>query len=180
MDRAPRRIYPVKQMDKAGKVVKVIPVKELKKRCNPFKGKKHPARALPKPHVAFRKHLIENATFAERLFKSFLRRAGIPFKWQKIIHTGNRNYRYADFYLPALKWIIEIDGKYHETPEQVILDKKGTDEILEVKPGFEVVRYTNEQVSEHPEGIFEDIILRMRVKFEEALESTRAKRTDAI
>jgi very-short-patch-repair endonuclease len=50
----------------------------------------------------------------------------------------------ADFYCHALKLVIEIDGDYHLTEGQQLLDKKRTSDIE--FQGLKVIRFTNEEV----------------------------------
>ena len=58
----------------------------------------------------------------------------------------------ADFYCHALKLVIEIDGGYHLTEEQKLLDAKRTNDI-ELQ-GLKVIRFTNEEILMHlPEVI---------------------------
>ena len=65
------------------------------------------------------KHILEvNATYAERLLKTFL--AGkIDFEFQKIIYTDNKKHFFiADFYFPSKHLIVELDGEYHDNIKQ--------------------------------------------------------------
>lgn len=73
----------------------------------------------PKENTAeYYKHILEvNATYAERLLKTFLT-GKIDFEFQKIIYTDNKHFFIADFYIPSKNLIIELDGGYHETSEQ--------------------------------------------------------------
>jgi very-short-patch-repair endonuclease len=64
---------------------------------------------------------------------------GVHFRRQHIIGLF-----IADFACLSHKLIIEIDGKYHQLPDQQISDKERT-EWLEQK-GFKVMRFTNEQI----------------------------------
>jgi len=50
----------------------------------------------------------------------------------------------ADFYCHALQLVIEIDGGYHLSEEQQILDKKRTADIE--FQGLSVIRFTNEEI----------------------------------
>jgi very-short-patch-repair endonuclease len=50
----------------------------------------------------------------------------------------------ADFYCHVLKLVIEIDGGYHLTEEQQLLDEKRTNDIE--FQGLKVIRFTNEEV----------------------------------
>ena len=64
------------------------------------------------------KHILEvNATYAERLLKSFLT-GKIDFEFQKIIYTDNKHFFIADFYIPSQNLIIELDGEYHDDIKQ--------------------------------------------------------------
>ena len=64
------------------------------------------------------KHVLEvNATYAERLLKTFLTRK-IDFEFQKIIYTDNKHFFIADFYIPSKNLIIELDGEYHDEAKQ--------------------------------------------------------------
>ena len=64
------------------------------------------------------KHILEvNATYAERLLKTFLTRK-IDFEFQKIIYTDNKHFFIADFYIPSKNLIIELDGEYHNDAKQ--------------------------------------------------------------
>ena len=64
------------------------------------------------------KHILEvNATYAERLLKTFLT-GKINFEFQKIIYTDNKHFFIADFYIPSKNLIIELDGEYHNDAKQ--------------------------------------------------------------
>ena len=64
------------------------------------------------------KHILEvNATYAERLLKTFLT-GKIDFEFQKIIYTDNKHFFIADFYIPSKNLIIELDGEYHDNIKQ--------------------------------------------------------------
>ena len=64
------------------------------------------------------KHILEvNATYAERLLKTFLT-GKIDFEFQKIIYTDNKHFFIVDFYIPSKNLIIELDGEYHDNTKQ--------------------------------------------------------------
>ena len=69
------------------------------------------------------KELISKPTKAEIQVKYLLSKTGNKFEFQKII-DGDNFYYIVDFYLPKSKLIIEIDGEYHDTPEQKQKDSK--------------------------------------------------------
>lgn len=64
---------------------------------------------------------------------------GIRFKRQHPIL-----YFIADFYCHKAKLIVEVDGEYHNIPEQYLYDKNRDNELNEL--GLKVIRFTNEQV----------------------------------
>ena len=62
-----------------------------------------------------------------------------PFRRQHII--GNF---IADFACLPKKLVIEIDGGYHQLPEQQVSDEERTKWLEE--QGFKVIRFTNEEI----------------------------------
>lgn len=82
-----------------------------------------------------------NETLAEMVLWDFLRghQLGVNFRRQHIIGMF-----IADFTCLPLKIIIELDGGYHQIPEQQVSDKERT-QWLESK-GFSVYRFTNEEI----------------------------------
>ena len=51
-----------------------------------------------------------------------------------------------DFYCHELKLAIEIDGKYHNSTKQKLLDKSRTGDLQDC--GITIIRFTNEQVND--------------------------------
>ena len=84
-----------------------------------IKPYKEEPREEPKENTAERyKHILEvNATYAERLLKTFLT-GKIDFEFQKIIYTDNKHFFIADFYIPSKNLLIELDGEYHDDAKQ--------------------------------------------------------------
>ena len=84
-----------------------------------IKPYKEESREESKENTAERyKHILEvNATYAERLLKTFLT-GKIDFEFQKIIYTDNKHFFIADFYIPSKNLIIELDGEYHNDAKQ--------------------------------------------------------------
>ena len=70
---------------------------------------------------------------------SQIKNKGIRFKRQHPIL-----YFIADFYCHAAKLVVEVDGAYHDVPEQYCYDKNRDSELMNL--GLKVVRFTNEQV----------------------------------
>ena len=82
-----------------------------------------------------------NPTEAESILWQQLRgkALGQPFRRQHIIGPF-----IADFICVTRKLILEIDGGYHQLPDQQISDEERT-QWLEAK-GYKVIRFTNEEV----------------------------------
>lgn len=82
-------------------------------------GSTKPYKEESKENIAeYYKHILEvNATYAERLLKTFLT-GKIDFEFQKIIYTDNKHFFIADFYIPSKNLIIELDGEYHDNVKQ--------------------------------------------------------------
>lgn len=92
------------------------------------------------------KHILEvNATYAERLLKTFLT-GKIDFEFQKIIYTNNKHFFIADFYIPSKNLIIELDGEYHDNVKQQNKDIWRTQLLHSL--GYRVIRFKNKQITE--------------------------------
>ena len=110
-------------------------------------GSTKPYKEEPKENTAeYYKHILEvNATYAERLLKTFL--AGkIDFEFQKIIYTDNKHFFIADFYIPSKNLIIELDGEYHNDAKQQDKDIWRTNILNSL--GYKVIRFKNSQIIE--------------------------------
>jgi len=97
--------------------------------------------ALP-IHFELARKLRDNQTEAELFlwnYLSLLNGKGIRFKRQHPIL-----YYVADFYCHKAKLIIEVDGGYHNIPEQYNYDKNRDGELADL--GLKVIRFTNEQI----------------------------------
>ena len=92
------------------------------------------------------KHILEvNATYAERLLKTFLT-GKIDFEFQKIIYTDNKHFFIADFYIPSKNLIIEVDGEYHDDTKQQDKDIWRTKLLNSL--GYRVIRFKNKHITE--------------------------------
>ncbi len=90
----------------------------------------------------FAKNNRNNLTEAESVLWRFLsnnQRKGFRFKRQHPI-----KYFIADFYCHSKKIIIEVDGGYHNIPEQYEYDRNRDYELEEL--GLKILHFTNEQV----------------------------------
>jgi cyclase len=90
----------------------------------------------------FAKRMRNNQTEAESVLWLYLsnnQQNGFRFKRQHPI-----KYFIADFYCHSKKIIIEIDGGYHQIPEQYEYDRNRDYELEGL--GLKILHFTNEQV----------------------------------
>lgn len=110
-------------------------------------GSTKPYKEESKENTAeYYKHILEvNATYAERLLKTFLT-GKIDFEFQKIIYTDNKHFFIADFYIPSKNLIIELDGEYHDDAKQQEKDIWRTKILKSL--GYRIIRFKNKQITE--------------------------------
>ena len=90
--------------------------------------------------------LIKSATIYEKSLCNFLKTKGLTVDFQKIIYIPNgytiKKFYIADIYLPMYNLIIEVDGGYHGTKEQIEKDYNRTQDLI--SEGYIVMRVDNE------------------------------------
>ena len=99
-------------------------------------------KGAPPDSFAKAKFLRDNMTDAEKSLWEKLKDnklKGFKFRRQHPIHIY-----IVDFYCHKLKLIIEIDGGYHDSKEQKLLDAERS-EILKFQE-LEIIRFANEEV----------------------------------
>ena len=79
------------------------------------------------------------------------------FLWSQLNNLKYLNVRFkrqhpvlyfvADFYCHKARLVIELDGGYHDIPEQYMYDKEREQELEDL--GLKVIRFSNEQVLFH-------------------------------
>jgi very-short-patch-repair endonuclease len=102
----------------------------------------------------FARELRKNMTDAERVLWSKLRKEqikGHQFYRQKILG----NY-IVDFFCPAARLVIEIDGGQHFSPEQVKKDWVRDGYLASF--GLTVLRFTDTEVLKNIDGVIERIL----------------------
>jgi very-short-patch-repair endonuclease len=90
--------------------------------------------------------------------------------WEELKKESLTKYRFrrqhpiqnfiVDFYSHNLKLIIEVDGEYHNTPQQIKQDQEKTD-VLEFN-GLNVLRFTNKEVLNDTTRVLEEINRRIK------------------
>ena len=93
-----------------------------------------------------------NPTEAETLLWNYLKNngLGVTFKRQHIIGDY-----ITDFVCMDSKLIVELDGGYHQLPQQQTNDAERT-KWLENK-GYKIIRFTNEELFENIDEVLEKI-----------------------
>ena len=105
--------------------------------------------SLMQRRKALRNHLTPSeASLWNRLKKSQL--AGRKFRRQ---HSFG--YYILDFYCPAAKLVIELDGPIHDTEEAYHYDRRR--DAFMASLGLKVLRFRNEQVLENMSGVLQEI-----------------------
>ncbi len=85
--------------------------------------------------------------------------------WQCLAKKQLNNFRFrrqhpvgnfiVDFYCHKAKLIVEVDGSYHFTPEQILLDQHRTKELN--LHDLKVIRFTNNQIKNNIEEVLTEI-----------------------
>ena len=99
-------------------------------------------------------YLRNNPTEAEKLLWAELQLD--PFKKYHFRRQHPIHQFIADFYSHKLKLIIEVDGDYHNKPEQQLKDKLRTDLIHFQK--IEIIRFTNQQIKNKMENVLKSLL----------------------
>ncbi|MFD2516566.1 endonuclease domain-containing protein [Salinimicrobium flavum] len=98
-------------------------------------------------------NLRNNPTEAES--KLWEKLQSIPFKKYHFRRQHPVHHFIADFYSHKLQLIIEVDGGYHENPEQKVKDQQRT-ELLQFQ-NLEIIRFTNQQILQDIETVLQTI-----------------------
>lgn len=98
-----------------------------------------------------------NPTPAEKCLRDALKAADHKFSSQQIL-----NGYIVDFYFPAAKLIVEVDGYYHFTPTGKTVDKIRTGVLI--RNGYRVLRFPNNEVITHTELVLRRIDKALNVR----------------
>ncbi|WP_042005482.1 DUF559 domain-containing protein, partial [Capnocytophaga canis] len=105
------------------------------------------------------KDLRNNMTQAETILWEKLKSKKLDAKFRRQHVIGDY---IVDFVCLAKRLIIEVDGGYHNTENQQVLDKERTEILNEL--GFEVIRFTNEEVVADLENVLQKIQEKLALK----------------
>jgi very-short-patch-repair endonuclease len=101
----------------------------------------------------FRKELRNNPTKAEAKLWQALRKSQLDNRKFRRQHSIENFI--VDFYCPAEKLIIEVDGKVHDNFVNNKYDFNRTKQLNEL--GFRIIRFSNEDVKNHLDLVLEAI-----------------------
>lgn len=107
-------------------------------------------KAMKEVALRFRKDLIKNKTKAESIFNKAILGSiySVDFEFQSIVYITRKKriekFYIADFLIPSIKTIIEIDGEYHFTEEQKQKDIQRTKDLKQ--KGYKVIRINNNTI----------------------------------
>ncbi len=103
------------------------------------------------------RELRKNMTDAERRLWSKIRRKQL--KDYQFYRQKNIGDYIVDFYCPAVKLIVEIDGGQHYSEENIVKDE-ARDKFLDGL-GFKVLRFSNRDIFKRMDGVLEEIYRRL-------------------
>jgi very-short-patch-repair endonuclease len=110
------------------------------------------------------KALRKNMTEAEKVLWGYLKGGLNGFKFRRQHPIG---VYIADFYCHPVKLIIELDGKIHDRPEVKLLDEQRETDLR--RWGYEVIRFTNEELFQN----IEKVLLTIKLKVDEQAEAKK-------
>lgn len=123
-------------------------IKDLEEELEHLKNIRH-NQGMEGAAKAFVEKLKARATEAELKFMDIAQKKGLKLEFQHKINIYDKNGRIKQFFIvdfcdPIYKICFEVDGEYHNTPEQKKKDYMRS-RIL-AKAGYKVYRITNEEV----------------------------------
>ncbi|MFJ1321895.1 leucine--tRNA ligase [Capnocytophaga canis] len=105
------------------------------------------------------KDLRNNMTQAETILWEELKSKKLDDKFRRQHVIGDY---IVDFVCLAKRLVVEVDGGYHNSENQQVLDKERTEILNEL--GFEVIRFTNEEVIADLENVLQKIQEKLALK----------------
>lgn len=134
--------------DAQGNVKQIIPKKILNTVWKPKKGKQ------------FKTTTTSYEKQVESILKEIEKESGFLNIETQRMFRNDRTFYIADFYLEKVRLIIEIDGKYHDTPKQIYFDTL-RDRFFRARR-IKTVRIKNEQVERCKQFLFNLILNRVK------------------
>ena len=105
--------------------------------------------------------LRKNQTKEEaKLWYQFLRK--YPLQFRRQCPFGNY---IVDFYCAKAKLVVELDGSQHYEPKEIAYDSERTRYLQDL--GLKVLRYGNNDVSQHFRAVCESIDMEVKSRYSE-------------
>jgi very-short-patch-repair endonuclease len=111
------------------------------------------------------KTLKPPSTKSERLLIAILK-----FHKIEVWHNKNLHGFYPDIWVVNTKILVEIDGKYHSTPQQKAKDKRRS--LILRKYGYKILRFSNWMIENRSKTVVERI--KAAIKKERSKERAKA------
>jgi len=105
-----------------------------------------------------RRYLRSNSTKAEIILWQKIKNKQLGVKFRRQYGIGNY---IADFCCIEKKFIIEIDGGYHNESEQIFYDEDRGKGISEL--GYKIIRFKNEEVENNLGNVLERLRIFIKV-----------------
>ena len=112
------------------------------------------------------KEMRKNPTESEKILWHQIRNKNLDDKFRQQHLIGDY---IVDFVCLSKKLIIEVDGDYHTTKEQIVLDEERT-LVLEQKHLFKVIRFTNDEIKYN----IEDVLSKIKAELNNRNNSTQS------
>lgn len=109
--------------------------------------------------IPLRRGLRQRQTHAEQRF--WARVSNQRFFHLKFRRQHGIGPYIIDFYCPARKLVIEIDGDTHVDDQAVLRDQERTRNLTVL--GYTVIRYTNHQILDSCDEVFEDLARKLEL-----------------
>lgn len=106
-----------------------------------------------KSNLTLKRNLRREMTLSEK--KLWLKLRGKQFKFLKFRRQHGIGPYVVDFFCPAKKIAIEVNGDIHAFEKQIEQDKRREDFLKEL--GIQIIRYTNNDILKNIEGVMEDL-----------------------
>lgn len=100
-----------------------------------------------------RKNLRKKLTAAEAALWRLLK--GRQLEGRKFRRQHSVGKYVLDFYCPAERLAIELDGEHHFTAQGLAYDEERTQYLNDLK--IEVIRFENQQVFQSPDGVVAEV-----------------------
>ena len=104
----------------------------------------------------------KNPTLGESHFWDLVRKRQVlgllfnrQFVFSYIEFDQKRHFYIVDFYCHEIKLIVEIDGAYHNNPNQIELDEFRAETLEQM--GLTLIRFSNEDVINRPDKVLKSL-----------------------